>query len=118
MSNLAIANGEVPQPVFSLERYACTVSGALVLPGKGCRVLCEEPRLSRVHEAARSTGAWVMLAGHPLHASALVDLGCWPYGLEGSTVFEVTSPFYPCVSMPQPRPSVVRVCCVLEPVDC
>lgn len=49
-----------------------------------------------------------MLAGHPLHASALVDLSCWPHGLEGSTVFELTGPFYPCVSMPQPRPSVVR----------
>lgn len=77
-----------------------------------------EPQLSRVHEAARSTGAWVWLAGHPLHASALVDLGCWPYGLEGSTGVEVTGPLYPCVSMPQPRPSVVRGCCVLEPMAC
>lgn len=75
---------------------------ALVPPGKGCWVVCKEPQLSKVHEAARSTGACVKLAGHPLHASALVDLSYWPYGLEGSTVLEITDPFYPCVSMHRP----------------
>lgn len=66
-----------------------------------------------MHEAARSTGAWVVLAGHPLHASALVDLSCWPHGSEGST-----GPLHPCLSMSQPRLSVVRGCHVLEPVEC
>lgn len=113
MSSLAIAHGEAPQPVCSLEPYACTLPLALALPGKGCWVVCSEPGLSRVHEAARSTGAWVMLAGHPLHASALVDLSCWPRGSEGST-----GPSHPCPSMSQPRLSVVRGCWGLELVEC
>lgn len=54
-----------------------------------------------------------MLAGHPLHASALVDLSCWPHGSEGST-----GPLHPCLSMSQPGLSVVRGCHVLEPVEC
>lgn len=66
-----------------------------------------------MHEAARSTGAWVMLAGHPLHASALVDLTCWPHGSE-----ESTGPLHPCLSMSQPRLSMVRGCCVLELEEC
>lgn len=54
-----------------------------------------------------------MLAGHPLHASALVDLSCWPRGSEGST-----APSHPCLSMSQPRLSVVRGCWGLELVEC
>lgn len=58
----------------------------------------------RLHEAQGLGSCWLGI----LYTLLLWRICCWPYGLEGCTVFEVTGPFYPCVSMPQPRPSVVR----------